>query len=77
MATTSVVNTDDFLKELIAGTKAAIERRVEKEIRPDIDRIVSEEVARIGLKVSAFMSFERTGAEIKITIIDESKKKVL
>jgi hypothetical protein len=69
-------NSDEFLKIVKDAIEDQIAKRVEKEIQPKMQEIVAQEVAKIGVMVSAMFSVERFGQDVRIVVFNRTKEEI-
>ena len=65
---TSTSLLEDLIEHIKRDCLASIQIRLQDELRPQLERIYSEECAKMAVRLTSVMSFERMGTDLRIVI---------
>lgn len=68
MAGTTMSSNDSLLLEIERRCLEAIQKRLQEELRPKMEKIYAEECAKMAIDLATMMSFERMGQDLRIVI---------
>jgi len=66
--TTTVLEVKEFTERIKSVVINRIRNRLDEEIKPSIERIYQEEIAKYAIEIERWIAIDRNGTDLRITI---------